>query len=391
MTKEKVLLLQIENRLHDNDLKYFMKINEKYCKKYDITYINLPTGPRNLPYYWWKVFMLAKLFDDNKHIDIFCWMDSDAFVYNTDIDVRDILNNHKEYSMYICPDPPNWGSPFMAGVFMIRNNNIGKKILNKWMNLFDGTKWSFKNNKWETTGSWAGNNYEQGSFVSNILTNPEFEKHIYSFPFYVFHEIDCKHPHVDCFSMHMAGPMKQAMKYCVKILSNNIKHDKIIDNINDTLAKRKIHNTNILSQYSKNNSTDNNSVDNNSVDNNSIDNNSTNNSSKDNKVIFANKKKKNKRRSIHKFYQTNNLFDMHKFPIPFYIDFNNKINNVSVGANICENFNSDDIDNANGMSNISPHILILILILILIGLSIYIYITKSSNNNGNDNVIFCYR
>jgi hypothetical protein len=228
----KTLFLQIENRSYDDILRYFMKINQIYCENHNIEYVKLKHGNKDIPYYWWKVFSFYEIMMKRPDIDIIVWMDSDAYVVNLKKHVQEFFINEPNISMFICSDPPGWGSPFMAGVYMVKNNDIGKSIMFAWANTYDKTKWSFINGRWISTGEWAGETYEQGAFVKYIMDNQQFKKHIHCFDYYIFHEINCKKPHDDTFSIHLAGPLKTDMTNCINLRLDN-PHDHIIESFND--------------------------------------------------------------------------------------------------------------------------------------------------------------
>ncbi len=210
---KRVAMLQIEDR-NDHYFQFCINLNKEYCKKFNIDHIYLKKGPSDIPPYWWKVQVFLDLMNLGKH-DIICWMDSDAFVYNTDIDIRDIFGEYSE-TMLVCSDPPGWGSPFMAAVYMCRNDSKGRQIFEEWMNLYNKTKWKKgEDGKWKYvgTGKWAGVDYEQGAYAQKIL--PKYRKIIKSLPWYIFHETNCAKPHKNAWSIHIPGAIKQVRQPCV--------------------------------------------------------------------------------------------------------------------------------------------------------------------------------
>ena len=207
----KVALLQVEDRV-DQYLELCILRNKLYCSKHNIDHIVLRQGLKDYPPYWWKVVYLYEIMLTNKH-DIVVWMDSDAFVYNDRVDVRGFFTQTEDTTMLICPDPPNWKSEFMAAVFAIKNNAKGREIVEKWLSYYNPSKW-IKNNsgKWQCKGSWAGVDYEQGSFTKLVL--PQYESTIRSLPWYIFHETDCINPHVDTWSIHIPNAIKYKRYLC---------------------------------------------------------------------------------------------------------------------------------------------------------------------------------
>lgn len=212
-SKIRVAMLQIEDR-DDPFFNWCMNLNRQYCEKHDIDHIYFSSGPSYIPPYWWKVLVFLDVLNLKKH-DIVCWMDSDAFVYNTKVDIREFFNESSR-SMVIAPDPDGWGSIFMAAVYMAKNNAKSREIFTTWMSYYNDTKFKKMNDgKWKYIGggAWAGTDYEQGSFAKYIL--PANRLHIKSVPWYVFHETNCSIPHTDCWSIHIPGAIKQLRSSCI--------------------------------------------------------------------------------------------------------------------------------------------------------------------------------
>jgi hypothetical protein len=206
-------MLQLEDR-DDPFFNWCMNINKEYCKNHDIDYIFFKSGPDTMPAYWAKVQVVLDIMNLGKH-DLVIWMDSDAFVYKNKVDVRTFFSNPK-HSMVIGPDPPAWSNQsFMAAVWMVKNDSIGRKIMNEWMTHYKPNRWKkLENGKFKSLFSvWAGINYEQGSFSQAIL--PKYTSVIKSLNWYVIHETNCKNPHSDCWSIHLPGAVRQVRQPCI--------------------------------------------------------------------------------------------------------------------------------------------------------------------------------
>jgi hypothetical protein len=212
--KLRVAMLQLEDR-DDPFFNWCMNINKEYCKNHDIDYIFFKSGPDTMPAYWAKVQVVLDIMNLGKH-DLVIWMDSDAFVYKNKVDVRNFFSSDSKHSMVIAGDPPQWGNPvFMAAVWAVKNDSIGRKIMNEWMTHYKSEYWEkLTNGKWRSKrGAWAGINYEQGSFAQAIL--PKYTKAIKSLNWYILHETNCKNPHADCWSIHLPGAIRQVRQPCV--------------------------------------------------------------------------------------------------------------------------------------------------------------------------------
>ena len=173
-SKIRVAMLQIEDR-DDPFFNWCMNLNRQYCEKHDIDYIYFHSGPSYIPPYWWKVLVFLDLLNLKKH-DIVCWMDSDAFVYNTKVDIREFFNESSR-SMVVAPDPDGWGSKFMAAVYMAKNNVKSREILDI-QKVFELTAVFV-----EIFQSFTSENQIETTIVEGPGTGPSRETHLeYEFP-----------------------------------------------------------------------------------------------------------------------------------------------------------------------------------------------------------------
>jgi len=229
---EKFLILQYDNRILNDYENKLCNINQKYCKLYNYDYI-FEYKHYNLPPYWIKVYLTHKYMKTGKYKGIL-WLDTDACIYNFHINLELLLIDNK--SFYLAPDNikgfplrflPNKitnYSLFNAGVYFVLCNDMGRKIVNSWMNLYNYKDWNFINNKWSTHGRWAGLMYEQGSFHIHIL--PKYHNHIHSFKWNFLQSNysnikDNKNEPV--FILHFASEKSGIKKY-VDILEYNVDH-----------------------------------------------------------------------------------------------------------------------------------------------------------------------
>jgi hypothetical protein len=234
--KIRVAMLQIEDRI-DSFFELAININKSYCILHEIDHILHRKGPIDKPPYWWKVTVFLDLLKTNKY-DIICWMDSDAYVYDTKYDIRTFFDKINE-SMIICPDPEMWTSKFMAAVFMARNNQTSIKIFEDWLSLYNKNAWEkLSNGKWKYIGKgkWAGSDYEQGAFAENIMTR--YQSDIKILPWYIFHEINCIKPHLNCWSIHVPGAYKIIRPLCTANMKKLLNGANTRNNLSDHHPKK---------------------------------------------------------------------------------------------------------------------------------------------------------
>jgi hypothetical protein len=206
-----VLVLQIEDRSDDQFLQDSMQINKDICEQNNMQYEFLYKSKDNVPPYWGKVFEIDRILSNNAYsnIDYVFWIDSDAFFLNFDKNkLYNFLNQYSKYSMIITKDPPPWKANFNAGSFIVKNDVYGREIVSYWKSLYNSNNWQFENNQWKTNSQYAGDDYEQGSFATYILTNNEYSKHIKVVPYYILNNTSCIENTNETIVSHLAGKYK---------------------------------------------------------------------------------------------------------------------------------------------------------------------------------------
>lgn len=187
---KKYAIVQYDNRNIDQYMK-LMNINKKYCRDHNYDYI-FSSDKYDMPVYWIKVKLVLDLLNTNKY-DGILWLDSDAVIYDIKNPLDDIIIPNK--SMYICPDNHKFAeftSLFNAGVWFVLNTNMGKMIMTKWMEYYNKIKNNWKldaNGKYYTNGKWAGSDYEQGSFVSDIMSDKNLSKYIEKMNYHILQAV----------------------------------------------------------------------------------------------------------------------------------------------------------------------------------------------------------
>jgi hypothetical protein len=238
---QKWLVIQYDDRdLTNHPYNKLVNINKEYCKLYNLDYTFINKGYDNYSPYWVKVKILHDYINDDKykHYDGFIWIDTDAVFSNKDKNILSLTND--THSLYISPDTITYNlstqletdiydnnlklhhallftilnnfnniipiyNPLCVGVFLIKNNEIGKNIINEWWDTYNPDMWNKINGKWQTDGEWAGLDYEQGSFTTFIY--PEFKKSIK-----VLHSsalADINYKHANSYVSHYMGSRKK--------------------------------------------------------------------------------------------------------------------------------------------------------------------------------------
>jgi GR25 family glycosyltransferase involved in LPS biosynthesis len=199
------VLVQYDNRPIPDYYKELIEINKEYCKKYGYEHIII-TEKYELPPWWIKVKICKELLESDKYSGVM-WLDTDAVIYDCSKSL-DIFTSDKTIDFFIAKDPPVWGAPVNAGVWIVKNTQVGKNIMRDWFNKYDKTKW-IKNTtiqksyetvdykKWSNPLSltwyidarlseyerrWAGINFEQGALYEKTMQNPMFKNHVKVLP-----------------------------------------------------------------------------------------------------------------------------------------------------------------------------------------------------------------
>ena len=158
--KNRILIITYDNR---PNLPYIKLHNEnltEYCKKMGFEYKFYDKCKYNN--YWCKMHLLLDELKTNEY-DYVMWMDSDTYIFNTDINLSDIFNKFSS-DIFIGSDNNSNYDLTNAGVFAIKNSDDGKQYLADCINSFN-TKCKKANG--ELKGEWAATCYEQG--IMNIL------------------------------------------------------------------------------------------------------------------------------------------------------------------------------------------------------------------------------
>lgn len=198
---ERWAIIQYDNRdlsLIDKDL---CERNKRYAARHKYDYILLKDGYENYPPYWAKVVIMRDYLQ--KYDGVF-WVDTDAAITAAETRIEELAANTKSFIM--CPDPPMWSSPFNAGVWAVRNTETGRAIMDDWINIYKrvANQWKRDGEKWSSTGTWAGDSYEQGSFAEHIW--PKYNSHIAQLDWTVFQGTRPETP--GAFALHFSSHQK---------------------------------------------------------------------------------------------------------------------------------------------------------------------------------------
>jgi hypothetical protein len=137
----------------------------------------------------------------------FIWLDTDAVIVNKNKinNIKTIINDK---SFFISPDHEKFNPNMLnCGSFFVKNNSIGKKIMNDWMDGYDPKRWFKSGTRWSTDGEWVGITYEQG-YLNQVI----YPKYINEFEVLPWKYLQNDDPtHEDTIVTHFAGGYKDLM------------------------------------------------------------------------------------------------------------------------------------------------------------------------------------
>jgi hypothetical protein len=172
--KNKILIISYDNRVKDYINLHKESFND-YAKKWDLTFKFFNDGFENVNIYWKKIFLLNR---EIKNYDYIMWVDTDTFVKNDNFDLNGYLNEYtsdifigKDNEILFYDDLLN----FNAGVFIIKNSEIGRSFLQDLINEYETNKDYCLVNK-KLNGVYGGMCYEQG--IINKLLKTKYTNNI---------------------------------------------------------------------------------------------------------------------------------------------------------------------------------------------------------------------
>ena len=118
---------------------------------------------------------------NNSEYEYILWLDSDAFFTDFDVPLETLIEMSPNSSIYIGQDMSIIIKVYCAGVFLIKNDSIGKEFLKDCINTYIETSHCKVNNKYSLNSSWAGECYEQG--VMNHLIKTKYTENVFKIPY----------------------------------------------------------------------------------------------------------------------------------------------------------------------------------------------------------------
>jgi len=172
LKKRKILIITTENR--DDEYIKLHDINfDKYSKIHGYEYLRLDNCVKEeSSIYWCKIHKVKQGLVSGKY-DYVMWCDSDTIITDNQVSIDyfisklgepDIIFGNDHNGLHI-----NIIHNINAGVFLIKNSEIGKSFIDDCLIEIANKPWCIKDGKEQ--GIWAGECYEQGVINNLIRTN----------------------------------------------------------------------------------------------------------------------------------------------------------------------------------------------------------------------------
>jgi hypothetical protein len=186
---------------------------------YEYRYLDRFESP--LPIYWKKVHWVDDVLKEGTS-DFVMWLDSDTIIPRPRVPLSAIIAQAPEASIYIGRDWPHTPMhSYNAGVFMIRNNEVGRRFIAECLEHITNHAACLVEDKPVLAGAWAGACYEQG--VMNQLLRGEFRRHLCHVKPPLISNCDSKKNNAlaDCLIAHRFGNKDTCVTQFKRLLQQN--------------------------------------------------------------------------------------------------------------------------------------------------------------------------
>ena len=205
--KKRIAIVTMETRESEMLLIHNKNLID-YCKLHNYTYIfkNSYENDLKLPIYWKKIQLVNDILEKGE-FDYVMWLDSDTLIIDKTIPLEFILDDNS--SIYMGKDK-NSKLNLNAGVFVIKNNNIGRNFLKECIDVYINRDiCKDKNGNYALNGKWSGECYEQGIMNELIKT-----KYFNNFNLLDGHVVlNTETPNTTCFILHLFGGTETNKEY----------------------------------------------------------------------------------------------------------------------------------------------------------------------------------
>ena len=178
--KPKIVIITLEDRPLIELLNIHNRSVQQYADYHGYEYRFLNNFNSPLPVYWKKLHWMQQVLEEGVS-DYVLWLDSDTIIPNPRVPLSTIVDYAPSASIYIAKDYPYISiSAFCAGVFLIRNNSIGRQFVADCLDSSVNNPKCLVDDKPVLNGRWAGECYEQGAM--NRLIKEQYSTYTCNVP-----------------------------------------------------------------------------------------------------------------------------------------------------------------------------------------------------------------
>jgi hypothetical protein len=176
LKKRRIAIITAEDRDYPF-IKYHDLNFKKYSEIHGYSYFRLDNCPKEVATTYWCKIHRVKDFLDSGEYDYVMWADSDTIIPDLSKSLDVFISNVGEPDIIIGRD--TWGffdlNSFCAGVFLIKNSNVGKSFINDCLIKIKSKNGCIIDNKEQ--GVWAGICYEQG--LMNLFLREKYKDYTF--------------------------------------------------------------------------------------------------------------------------------------------------------------------------------------------------------------------
>jgi len=213
-----VAVVQFDTR-EDSQHSELVSQNMQYARHAGYSHDFVTHAEPGLPPYWGKVLACLGLAERGE-CEAILFLDTDAVVMDFDFRVESLLADGTAFAA-----SGSRAGSVNAGIFAVHCRH-GIELLNEWMDMYDPSRWHYRDGRWRCDGEWAGEDYKQGA-LNRLL--PKYESVVKQVGWRTF--MHCDHHRIDgdalCvrdFQAFVAAMRESAVVHFCRAYSSLIPH-----------------------------------------------------------------------------------------------------------------------------------------------------------------------
>jgi hypothetical protein len=204
----KILIISFDNRKNFKFIDLHNKNIMNYCELWkNVEYEFADIDNCNESVYWYKLILMYEKLNSNKY-DYVMWMDSDTIIAKQDMSLQKLVNSYLSDIFISYNNGIFQKNILCAGVFIIKNSDIGKNFVKDCIDLYKKSNCKKSNNK--LNGIYGHMCYEEG--VMNYFIYEKYFKYTTVLEPNIINNIDSCNK--DSFILHYYGLSNDELVGC---------------------------------------------------------------------------------------------------------------------------------------------------------------------------------